>query len=107
MVHNTTPDNNGICTDGFELEILGEDQLYSQRGAHLNPVMQANRNSPLANISGDTHMDLALTGDAVNRKFTFKPRVFSALCETHIQARRFQLRIFALFHTNYLGIDRI
>ena len=74
--------------------------MYPQRGAQPNPVMQANQYSALADIGGDTYMDITLAGDAVNGKFTVEPGEFAAFGEARSQKRRLQLEGFALFHTH-------
>lgn len=100
MVHHLTPHNDRICPDDLKLKTLRADEVHPQGSPHLNPVMKADQYPTLANIGGDTHMDLALAGDAVNGKFTLEPGEFAAFGEARSQKRRLQLEGFALFHTH-------
>lgn len=106
MVHHLTPHNDRICPDDPKLKALGADEVYPQGSPHLNPVMKADQYPTLANIGGDTHMDVALAGDAVDGKFTAEPGEFAALGDARSQRRRLQLEGSVLFHADALGVDR-
>lgn len=99
MPHDLTPDNHCICSDDLELETLGEDQIYPQRGTELDSVMKADQHPTLANICGYPHMDLAIGRDTVDGKLAVIPGVLSALCETRPEARLLRMCKSLPFHS--------
>ena len=98
MPCDLTPDNHCICPYDLELEPLGEDHIYPQGGPELDPVMKADQHPILTDISGDSHMDLAIGRDTVDGKLAVIPGVLSALCETRPDGRWSRMWKSLLFH---------
>ena len=99
MPCDLTPDNHCIYPYDLELEPLGEDQIYPQGGPELDPVMKADQHPILTDISGDSHMDLAIGRDTVDGKLAVIPGVFPALCETGPEARLLRMCKSLPFHS--------